>query len=113
MLFRSSAQLGEDRIELLLNAPVPPSLMPALNREFADLLDNGAIQAGESCDDKGILRPCLRLRFDKRRVGRLYQLIDHLNDLALPESAALDQPGLRFQEPPLSTDPSLPPPSAP
>ena len=101
-----SGQLGEDRIELLLNAPVPRSLLPDLNRVFADLLDNGAIQAGEGCDDKGILRPSLRLRFDKRRVGRLYQLIDHLNGLDLPESPCLDQPGLRFQ--PLPSPPDHP-----
>ena len=91
-----SAQLGEDRIELLLKAPVPRSLLPDLNSRFHDLLDNGAIQTGEACDDNGILRPSLRLRFDKRRVGRLYQLIDHLNGLDLPEAASLEQPGRRF-----------------
>jgi uncharacterized protein (TIGR00730 family) len=91
-----SAQLGEDRVELLLKAPVPRSLLPNLNDRFDDLLDNGAIQAGEACDDNGILRPSLRLRFDKRRVGRLYQFIDHLNGLDLPEAASLEQPGRRF-----------------
>jgi hypothetical protein len=90
------AQPGEDRIELLLKAPVPRSLLPDLNDRFRDLLDNGAIQAGEACDDNGILRPSLRMRFDKRRVGRLYQLIDHLNGLDLPEAASLEQPGRRF-----------------
>jgi uncharacterized protein (TIGR00730 family) len=91
-----SAQPGEDRIELLLKAPVPRSLLPNLNDHFHDLLDNGAIQAGEACDDNGILRPSLRLRFDKRRVGRLYQLIDHLNALDLAEATRLEQPGCRF-----------------
>ena len=91
-----SAQPGEDRIELLLKAPVPRSLLPNLNDHFHDLLDNGAIQAGEACDDNGILRPSLRLRFDKRRVGRLYQLIDHLNGLDLAEATPLEQPGCRF-----------------
>ena len=91
-----SAQLAEDRIELLLNAVVPRDQLPELNQRFHDLLASGAIQAGEACDDKGILRPSLRLRFDRRRVGRLYQLIDHLNGLALPQAPALDQPGQRF-----------------
>jgi uncharacterized protein (TIGR00730 family) len=95
-----SAQPGEGRIELLLKTPVPRQVLPELNRRFADLLDNGAIQGGEGCDDNGILRPSLRLRYDKRRVGRLYQFIDHLNGLDLPEAANLDQPGVRYNLPP-------------
>ncbi|WP_371734153.1 TIGR00730 family Rossman fold protein [Synechococcus sp. CCY 9618] len=90
-----SAQLGEDRIELLLNAEVPRALLPELNHTFADLLEEGAIQSGEGVDDNGLLRPSLRLRFDKRRVGRLYQFIDHLNGLELPASAALEHPAER------------------
>jgi uncharacterized protein (TIGR00730 family) len=94
-----SALLGEERIELLLNAAIPRELLPGLNAQFADLLDKGAIQSGEGCDSNGILRPCLRLRFDKRKVGRLYQLIAHLNGLDLPGAPALDQPGQRCLEP--------------
>jgi uncharacterized protein (TIGR00730 family) len=90
-----SAQLGEDVIELLLNAEVPRTLLPELNRTFADLLEEGAIQSGEGVDDNGLLRPSLRLRFDKRRVGRLYQFIDHLNGLDLPASEALEHPAER------------------
>jgi hypothetical protein len=90
-----SAQLGEERIELLLNAEVPRTLLPEMNRSFADLLEEGAIQSGEGVDDNGLLRPCLRLRFDKRRVGRLYQFIDHLNGLDLPASEALEHPAER------------------
>lgn len=90
-----SAQLGEDRIELLLNAEVPRTLLPELNRRFADLLEEGAIQSGEGVDDNGLLRPSLRLRFDKRRVGRLYQFIVHLNGLDLPASAAMEHPAER------------------
>ncbi len=90
-----SAQLGEDRIELLLNAEVPRTLLPELNRRFADLLEEGAIQSGEGVDDNGLLRPSLRLRFDKRRVGRLYQFIVHLNGLDLPASPALEHPAER------------------
>ncbi len=90
-----SALLGGDRIELLLNAEVPRALLPELNRRFADLLEDGAIQAGEGVDDNGLLRPCLRLRFDKRRVGRLYQFIDHLNGLDLAATPALEHPADR------------------
>jgi uncharacterized protein (TIGR00730 family) len=94
-----SARLGEERIELLLNAPIPRKLLPELNSTFADLLEEGAIQAGEGVDDNGMLRPSLRLRFDRRRVGRLYQFIDHLNGLEVPVSPALEHPGERIADP--------------
>jgi uncharacterized protein (TIGR00730 family) len=91
-----SALLGEDRIELLLNAPVPREWLPDLSRRFADLLTEGSIQAGENVDDNGLMYPCLRLRFDRRRVGRLYQLIDHLNGLEFPSIPALEHPAERL-----------------
>jgi uncharacterized protein (TIGR00730 family) len=90
-----SALLGEDRIELLLNAPVPREWLPALSQRFADLLTEGTIQTGENVDDNGLMYPCLRLRFDRRRVGRLYQFIDHLNGLEFPSLPSLEHPGAR------------------
>lgn len=94
-----AAQFGQERLELLLNVPFPAAQLPQLNHAFADLLEEGSIQTGESCDDNGILRPCLRLQIDKRRIGRLCQLIDHLNSLDLPPSQALDHPGDRVCAP--------------
>ncbi len=85
----------EDRIELLLHVPVPLSLLPALNREFESLVQEGTINAGEACDENGILRPCLRFQLDRRRIGQLYQLIDRLNTLELAPCPALEQPGQR------------------
>ena len=90
-----AANLGSDRIELLLNTPIPPEQLEALNLDFDDLMDEGVIQASEACDDAGILRPCLRFHFDKRRIGRLYQLLDRLNGLDLPPCEALEHPGQR------------------
>ena len=90
-----SARLGQDRIEILLNAPLTTELLAELNRRYADLLEEGAIQQGETVDDDGLLYPCLRLRNDKRRVGRLYQFLDHLNGLDLPACRALEHPGER------------------
>ncbi len=90
-----SARLEEDRIELLLNVPVPGECLARLNRIFEDLPEEGGIDAGESVDKNGYLRPCLRLRFDKRRMGRLYQFIDHLNGMDLPTCPALEHPGER------------------
>lgn len=94
-----SARLGEQPMELLLHAPLPPELLSRLNRDFADMLSEGHIHAGESVDENGLLYPCLQLRLDRRRVGRLYQFIDHLNGLELPASPALDRPGDRQVHP--------------
>jgi hypothetical protein len=91
-----SALLAEDRIELLLTTPIPAGALQRLASDFADLPEDGAIHTGESVDDSGTLRPCLRMRFDKRRMGRLYQFIDHLNHLQLPSSPALEHPGERL-----------------
>jgi uncharacterized protein (TIGR00730 family) len=87
---------GENLLELLLHAPVPAELLSQLNRDFDDLADEGNISQGESCDANGILRPCLRFHLDKRRIGLLYQLIDRLNNLELPDSPAIEQPGQRL-----------------
>jgi len=91
-----SVRLGEERIEVLLNAPMSSPQLAALNAEWNDLLEDGAIRAGETVDDAGLLRPCLHLRFDRRRVGRLYQLIDHLNGLELEDLLPLAPPCERF-----------------
>ena len=91
-----AANLGHDRIELLLNTPITAEQLAELNHVFDDLVDEGVIQASEACDDAGILRPCLRFHFDKRRIGRLYQLLDHLNNLELPPCEALEHPGQRL-----------------
>ena len=91
-----TAQYQEDLLELLLHAPLPNEELNRLNHDFDDLVDEGAITQGDSCDSNGILRPCLRFHIDKRRIGLLYQLIDRLNCLDLPDAAALEQPGQRL-----------------
>ncbi|MEB3172549.1 MAG: LOG family protein [Cyanobacteriota bacterium] len=90
-----TAQPGEDRLELLLHSVLPAAEVQRLNLTFADLVAEGQITAGESCDEAGRLYPCLRFHLDKRRIGRLYQLIDHLNGLDLAPCAALQHPGER------------------
>ena len=91
-----TSQFQEDMLELLLHAPLPATELSALNREFDALVDEGSISQGESCDSNGILRPCLRLHLDRRRIGLLYRLIDRLNDLPVPLAAAIEQPGQRL-----------------
>ena len=97
----SSARFEENRIELLLNAPIPQNYLATLNQMFIDLPEGGSIDADESVDGSGLPRPCLRLRFDKRKIGRLYQFIDHLNGLDLPACPALEHPGERTSRPAL------------
>jgi hypothetical protein len=43
--------------------------------------------------------PCLRLRFDRRRMGRLYQFIHHLNGLDFASIPALEHPAERAVPP--------------
>lgn len=90
-----TAQPGEDRLELLLHTVVPQDALQRINVSFADLVAEGQITAGESCDETGRLYPCLRFHLNKRRIGRLYQLIDHLNGLELAPCSALQHPGVR------------------
>ncbi|MFM8259552.1 MAG: TIGR00730 family Rossman fold protein [Vulcanococcus sp.] len=90
-----TSQVVEDGLELLLHAPLPADRLDELNRAFDALVAEGSISQGESADSNGILRPCLRCHLDKRRIGLLYQLIDHLNSLPLPLEPAIEQPGER------------------
>ena len=90
-----SARLGDNRIELLLNCALQPVQLTALNLHFDDLVDEGVIQASETVDDAGLLRPCLNFHFNHRRIGRLYQLLDTLNGLEVPPEQLLTEPGRR------------------
>jgi len=91
-----ACQFQEDRLELLLHAALSDEQLSSLNRTFDDLVDEGSINQGESCDSHGVLRPCLRFHLDKRRIGLLVQLIDHLNAMPLPVPPAIEQPGQRL-----------------
>jgi hypothetical protein len=91
-----TTRMREGRLELLLHAPVPEAELVKLNERFSDLLLSGRIESTESCDDTDRLRPALELDFDRRMVGRLYQLIDHLNGLGLPLCAELEHPEQRL-----------------
>jgi uncharacterized protein (TIGR00730 family) len=79
--YHSSRFVGEMLVLRLRRAPAPEELR-ALNRDFADLLLGGRIEASsalpeEDGEDAGL--PRLVLHFDRRRVGRLRRLIDRLN----------------------------------
>jgi uncharacterized protein (TIGR00730 family) len=94
-----TTKVGDQGLELLLHAPLGAAELAEVNTLFSDLLLSGRIELGESCDDTDQLRPCLLLDFDQRRVGRLYQLIDHLNGLDLPICPELQHPEQRLCPP--------------
>lgn len=91
-----TTRLRESRLELLLHAPIPEAELDHLNERFADLVVSGRIESTELCDDTDRLRPALEMDFDQRRVGRLYQLIDHLNGVGLPGCSELEHPEQRL-----------------
>lgn len=94
------AQYAEDCLELLLHGRLSDAQLGQLNRSFGPLVEEGGISQGESCDSRGILRPCLRFQLDRRRIGLLYQLLDQLNGLPLEGPAAIEQPGQRLSPAP-------------
>jgi hypothetical protein len=79
--YHSSRFVG-DQLVLRVHAAPDAEELEALNRDFDDLLVEGRIEArgalAEEGDEAAAL-PRLVLRFDRRRAGRLRQLIDRLN----------------------------------
>ncbi len=63
--------------------------LAALNDDFADIVSEGVIEVREALPEEGGAAPSLArvvLRFDRRSVGRLRQLIDRLNQIT-PDAA--------------------------
>jgi len=90
--YHSSRFVG-DRLVLRVRQAPDAGQLAELNRDFADLLAGGRI---EVCDplpeEAGELpeAPRLALRFHRREVGRLRQLIDRLNAWAPEQPTARD-----------------------
>ena len=93
-VFHASRFRGE-HLQLLLHYELPASELREINARFQDLLLGGTITSLLCQDESGRSRHCLEFWFDQTKVGRLYALIQYLNNLTLP---ALSQ-----QEPPLSS----------
>jgi uncharacterized protein (TIGR00730 family) len=67
--------------------------LAVLNDEFADVVAAGAIEVRGALPEEGGEAdpfPRVLLRFDRKQMGRLRQLIDRLNQLAEPEVSASD-----------------------
>ena len=82
--YHSSRWVG-DRLVLRVRRAPDPAQLELLNEEFDDLLAEGGIEIRDALPQEGgevSHLPRLVLRFDRRSVGRLRQLIDRLNTLA-------------------------------
>jgi uncharacterized protein (TIGR00730 family) len=81
--YHSSRYVG-DRLVIRLRTAPDDDALDALNSDFADMLAGGTIQRSEALPAEGLDAPGLPrlvLRFDRRRAGRMRQLIDVLNRL--------------------------------
>src|SRR5438093_3201684 len=82
-----SMRFVRGKLMLRLNRDVSDDLLARLNAEFADLLESGQIERAtahklQSDDPQSLALPRLTLRFDRKKVGRLRQMVDLINDEA-------------------------------
>jgi hypothetical protein len=90
--YHSSRFVHELLVMRVRRAP-DPAVLEALNREFRDLLLSGRIEARAALPEEegeDAEYPRLVLHFDRRRVGRLRQLIDRLNAAVAAPAPARD-----------------------
>jgi uncharacterized protein (TIGR00730 family) len=91
--YHSSRYVG-DRLVLRVQQPPGGEALERLNRDFADVVTGGAIEVAAPLPEEGGEAPSLArvvLRFDRREVGRLRQLVDRLNEaVAAPAPARAD-----------------------
>jgi len=94
--YHSSRYVG-DSLVVRLQCPLQSEELQSLNEEFADLLVNGKIEPcaalKQEAGDPDIAHlPRLRFRFNRRRYGRLRQLIDRINAFPLPTTETIESP---------------------
>ncbi|WP_298209550.1 TIGR00730 family Rossman fold protein [Ferrimicrobium sp.] len=81
-----SARIVGQKLILRLKRLPQPSLLNALNRDFADILRSGAIEpieptAWEVREDDLLSLKRLAMNFDQHSLGRLRMMIDRLNEV--------------------------------
>ncbi|MGF1657045.1 MAG: LOG family protein [Verrucomicrobiales bacterium] len=79
-----SSRYVQDQMSIRLNAPLTTAAVNALNKDFADILAEGKIQAGQALPpestEPGLMKlPRLILTPKRREFGRMRQLIDAIN----------------------------------
>lgn len=82
-----SMRFVRGQLILRLNLPVSDDLLTRLNDEFSDLLESGRIERAaahrlESDEPDALELPRLTLNFDRKKVGRLRQMVDVINNEA-------------------------------
>ena len=82
-----SMRFVRGHLVLRLNLPVSGDLLVRLNDEFSDLLESGRIERAtahrlESDEPDAFALPRLILQFDRKKVGRLRQMVDVINNEA-------------------------------
>jgi uncharacterized protein (TIGR00730 family) len=90
--YHSSRYVGELLVIRVREAPDATELA-ALNAEFSDILTGGEIEVRGALPEEGGEAdpfPRVLLRFERKRMGRLRQLIDRLNALAAPPVSVSD-----------------------
>jgi uncharacterized protein (TIGR00730 family) len=88
-----SSRYVKDALVLRVREAPDEAELATLNDEFGDMLAEGAIEVrGALPEERGEAEsfPRVMLRFDRKKMGRLRQLIDRLNALAAPEVPADD-----------------------
>ncbi|MBI3927250.1 MAG: LOG family protein [Armatimonadetes bacterium] len=94
--YHSMRYVGDDLV-IRLESALKPEELAALNLEFGDLVKSGRIEPTamlpEETSDPDIDHlPRLRLKFPRRRFGRLRQLIDRINGFPLPPDTHMEVP---------------------
>lgn len=79
-----SSRYVHERLVFRLNQPLPDWLLKDINRDFADLLSEGAFESGgalpEERNESDLIHlPRLLFWFNRKNLGRLRQLINTLN----------------------------------
>ncbi len=84
-IYHSMRYVGKDLV-LRLKSPPSEKQMNKINRDFKDILQSGRFELTEAhpheANEEDIATlPRMRFHFDRRRLGRLRQLIDLINQV--------------------------------
>ena len=86
----NSMRYVRGRLVLRLHAEPPAEFLERLNDEFADIVEKGSIELVEThpheADETDLIHlPRIALWFNRRKIGRLRQMVDTLNSGLTPE----------------------------
>jgi hypothetical protein len=96
-----------DRLVIRVREAPEPEALALLNDQFGDIVAAGSIEVSGALPEEGGEAdpfPRVVLRFDRKQLGRLRQLIDRLNALSEAESTATDAAPPEIVAEPLSPE---------